>query len=141
MIARETLGELMSAVCAPVTVVTAMTADGRPQGSAVSSIASLSLDPPVVSFALDRASALLAHLRPGDGVGVNIRGADQQEPASTFARPSQGPGLKVDGVSWTVRSGLPYLPESAGWTAGRVERHVDGGDHVLLVVCVEEFEQ
>ncbi|MGW5696256.1 flavin reductase family protein, partial [Streptomyces asiaticus] len=33
-----------------------------------------------------------------------------------------------------------YLPESAGWTAGRVERHVDGGDHVLLVVCLEEAE-
>nr|WP_315890228.1 flavin reductase [Streptomyces sp. P9(2023)] len=35
---------------------------------------------------------------------------------------------------------MPYLPESAGWTAGRVERHVDGGDHVLLVVAVEEAE-
>jgi flavin reductase (DIM6/NTAB) family NADH-FMN oxidoreductase RutF len=43
-------------------------------------------------------------------------------------------------VTWTLRAGLPYLPESSGWAAGRVERHVDGGDHVLLVVCVEEAE-
>lgn len=140
MIDRETFVELMSGVCAPVTVVTAMTPEGRPHGSTVSSFASLSLDPPLVSFALDRASGLLTHLRPGARVGVNILGAHQQELASTFARPPRGPGGKFDGVTWTVRAGLPYLPESAGWTAGRVERHVDGGDHILLVVRVEEAE-
>jgi flavin reductase (DIM6/NTAB) family NADH-FMN oxidoreductase RutF len=140
MIDRETFTELMSGVCAPVTVVTATAADGRPHGSTVSSFASLSLDPPLVSFALDRASGLLAHLQPGDPVGVNILGAHQQELASTFARRHRGPGLKFDGVTWTVRAGLPYLPESAGWTAGRVERHVDGGDHILLVVHIEEAE-
>ncbi|MGV9851267.1 flavin reductase family protein [Streptomyces sp. NPDC003442] len=140
MIDRETFTELMSGVCAPVTVVTATTADGRPHGSTVSSFASLSLDPPLVSFALDRASGLLAHLQPGDRVGVNILGAHQQELASAFARRHRGPGSKFDGVTWTVRAGLPHLPESAGWTAGRVERHVDGGDHVLLLVCLEEAE-
>jgi flavin reductase (DIM6/NTAB) family NADH-FMN oxidoreductase RutF len=140
LINRETFLELMSGVCSPVTVVTAMTLDGRPHGTTVSSFASLSLDPPLVSFALGRASALLALLQPGDRAGVNILGAHQQELASTFARQPPGPGLKFDGVTWTIRAGLPYLPESAGWTAGRVERHVDGGDHVLLVVQVEEGE-
>src|SRR3954451_21820555 len=140
MIDQEAFLELMSGVCSPVTVVTATTADGRPHGSTVSSFTSLSLDPPLVSFALDRASGLLAHLRPGDRVGVNILGAHQQELASTFARRLRGAGSKFDGVTWTVRAGLPHLPESAGWTAGRVERHVDGGDHILLVVSVEEAE-
>ncbi|MEZ0113279.1 flavin reductase (DIM6/NTAB) family NADH-FMN oxidoreductase RutF [Catenulispora sp. EB89] len=140
MIDRETFVELMSGVCAPVTVVTAMTADGRPRGSTVSSFASLSLDPPLVSFALDRASRLLPYLPPTGRVGVNILGAHQQELASGFARPGRGPDGKFDGVAWRIRAGLPYLPESAGWTAGRVERHVDGGDHVLLVVRVEEAE-
>ena len=140
MIDRESFLDLMSGVCAPVTVITAMTTDGRPHGTTVSSFASLSLDPPMVSFALDRGSALLGHLSPGQRVGVNILGAHQQELASTFARRQQGPALKFDGVPWTTRAGLPHLPESAGWTAGRVERHVDGGDHVLLVVLVEEAE-
>jgi flavin reductase (DIM6/NTAB) family NADH-FMN oxidoreductase RutF len=140
MIDRETFTELMSGVCAPVTVVTASAADGQPHGSTVSSFASLSLDPPLVSFALDRTSALLAHLQPGSRVGVNVLAAHQQELASVFARRSRGPGRKFDGITWFARAGLPYLPESAGWAAGRVERHVDGGDHVLLVVQVEEAE-
>jgi len=138
VIDRETFVELMSGVCAPVTVVTAMTTDGQPHGSTVSSFASLSLDPPLVSFALGRDSQLLPHLQPGDRVGVNILGAHQQDLASTFARSRQASGLKFDAVTWVVRAGLPHLPDSAGWTAGRVERHVDGGDHVLLVVLVEE---
>ncbi len=137
---RETFVELMSVVCAPVTVVTATTADGRPHGSTVSSFASLSLDPPLVSFALDRSSGLLAHLRPGDRAGVNILGAHQREPASAFARRRREPALKFEGVAWTVRAGLPFLVGSAGWLAGRVERHLDGGDHVLLVVRVEQAE-
>lgn len=140
MIDQEAFVELMSGVCAPVTVVTAMTAGGRPHGSTVSSFASLSLHPPLVSFALDRSSGLLPHLQPGARVGVNILGAHQPELASTFARPRPGPGSKFDGVTWSVRAGLPYLPGSAGWTAGHVERHVDGGDHILLVMSVAEAE-
>ena len=128
MIDRESFVELMSGVCAPVTVVTAMTADGEPHGTTVSSLASLSLDPPLVSFALDRRSELLIQLQPGERVGVNILAAHQQELASTFARRRRGPGLKFDGVTWALRAGLPYLPESSGWTAGHIERHVDGGD-------------
>ncbi|GEB49668.1 MULTISPECIES: flavin reductase family protein [Streptomyces] len=140
MIDRDTFVELMSGVCSPVTVVTTMSVDGRPYGSTVSSFISLSLDPPLASFALHRTSGLLARARPGDRVGVNILGAHQQRLASTFARRRPGRDSKFDGVTWTVRNGLPHLPRSAGWTAGRVERHVDGGDHILLIVSVEEVE-
>lgn len=140
MIDRDGFTELMSGVCAPVTVVTALAPDGTPHGSTVSSFASLSLDPPLVSFALDRSSRLLAQLQPGTRVGVNILGAHQQDLASAFARRHRGPGLKFDGVAWALRDGLPHLPGSAGWTAGRVERHVEAGDHVLLVVLVEQAE-
>lgn len=140
MVDRETFLELMSGVCAPVTVITAMTGDGCPHGSTVSSFASLSLDPPLVTFALDRGSELLGHLQPGGRVGVNILSAHQQELASTFAQKRNEAGSKFDDVTWALCGGLPYLPESAGWTAGSVERHVDGGDHVLLIVLVEEAE-
>ncbi len=140
MINREILVELMSGVCTPVTIVTATAADGEPHGSTVSSFASLSLEPPLVSFALDRTSRLLTHLEPGARVGVHILGAHQQELASRFALRGRGPGRKFDGVHWSVRAGVPYLPGCAGWTAGRVERHVHGGDHVLLIVSVERAE-
>ena len=73
-------------------------------------------------------------------MGVNILGAHQQEWRRRSPAASQGPGRKFDGVTWTVRDGLPYLPGSAAWMAGRVARHVDGGDHILLVVSVEQAQ-
>jgi len=140
MIDRTAFLELMSGVCAPVTVVTATGADGLPHGSTVSSFASLSLDPPLVSFALDRRSSLLPHLQLDDPVAVNILSVHQEDLAATFAGRSRGAGRKFDGLAWSARAGLPYLPGSAGWMAGHVERHVDGGDHVLLVVRVVDTE-
>ena len=53
--------DLMAGVCAPVTVVTTADQDG-PHGATVSSFASLSLRPPLVSVALDRRSGLLARI-------------------------------------------------------------------------------
>lgn len=53
--------DLMAGVCAPVTVVTT-TREETPYGSTVSAFASLSLDPPMISVALDRSSRLLAFI-------------------------------------------------------------------------------
>ena len=77
MVDRDKFLNVMSGVCAPVTVVTATAADGLPHGSTVSSFASLSLDPPLVSFALGRASGLLAHLQPGEDL-IPVLGLDRE---------------------------------------------------------------
>ncbi|GAA2851097.1 hypothetical protein GCM10010472_05220 [Pseudonocardia halophobica] len=133
MVDQQRFKDLMSAVCAPVTVVTTLTADGRPHGTTVSSFASLSLDPPLVSLALDHGSALLGHVRHSGLIGVNVLSEAQQELAAAFA--GRGPD-KFDGLAWVVRDGLPHLPDSAGWLAGVVEQYVPAGDHDLLIVRV-----
>ena len=53
--------DLMAGVCAPVSVVTTADIEG-PHGATVSSLASLSLRPALVSIALDRQSALLSRI-------------------------------------------------------------------------------
>lgn len=134
MVAQQTFKDLMGAVCAPVTVVTTITADGRPHGSTVSSFASLSLDPPLVSLALDRGSALLRHLGDSGRLGVNVLCEEQELVAMAFA----GRGAtKFAGVPWSLDAGLPRLRDCAGWMTGTVERFVEAGDHLLLVVRVE----
>lgn len=134
MVDEDTFRELMGAVCAPVTVVTTHTADGRPHGTTVSSFTSLSLDPPLVSLALDRGSELLRHLVTGARLGVNVLGEEQEPAALAFA--GRGAG-KFDGVPWSPEAGLPRLPGCTGWMTGTVHQHVEAGDHVLLVVRVE----
>ena len=85
MIDPQRFRDLMAGVCAPVTVVTTL-ADGAPFGATVSSFASLSLDPPLVSVAFDRGSTLLRQIQSTGRFGVNILGQAQDDLAVTFAR-------------------------------------------------------
>jgi len=85
MIEPQQFRDLMAGVWAPVTVVTTMNQDA-PHGATVSSLASLSLNPPLVSVAFDRGSALLPQILAAGRFGVNILGHAQDELAVTFAR-------------------------------------------------------
>ena len=80
----STFETLMSRVPAPVTVVTTRDGD-RPAGATVSSFASLSLDPPLISIALITASALLTKIRDARRFAVNVLAHDQAEIACKIA--------------------------------------------------------
>ena len=84
MIDQQGFRQLMAGVCAPVTVVTT-SVDGVPYGATVSSLASLSLDPPLVSVAFDRASRLLARIQQAGEFGVNVLSQAQDDLARNFA--------------------------------------------------------
>ena len=120
--------DLMAGVCAPVTVVTT-TIDGVPHGATVSSFASLSLDPPLISVAFDRGSALLSRIQQSGRFGVNLLGLAQEDLAMVFARRSED---RFAGVDWHMSAGLPRLTEAAGWIDCDLYQTVEGGDHLLL---------
>ena len=134
--------DLMAAVCAPVTVVTATGAtsagEPAPHGTTVSAFASLSLGPPLVTVALDRRSALLALVLGTRRFGVNVLGAGDDEIALRFARAAAAD--RFDGVPWTLSRGLPRLDCAAAWAACDLTRAVDGGDHLLLIGLVGHAE-
>ncbi|WP_326837531.1 flavin reductase family protein [Amycolatopsis rhabdoformis] len=137
MVDEAAFRELMGAVCAPVTVITTTTAEGRPHGTTVSSFASLSLRPPMVSFALDTGSALLAHVRRSRRVGVNVLAHGQDAVAMAFAGRGED---KFAGLRWHEADGLPRLDGAGGWLAATVLDLVPGGDHVLVLAEVVASE-
>ncbi|MEV0074097.1 MULTISPECIES: flavin reductase family protein [unclassified Amycolatopsis] len=137
MVDEAAFRELMGAVCAPVTVVTTTTGEGRPHGTTVSSFASLSLRPPMVSFALDTGSALLSHVRESRRVGVNVLAHGQESVATAFAGRGEA---KFAGFSWRDDDGLPRLTGAGGWLVGTVTQLVSGGDHVLVLAEVMASE-
>lgn len=120
--------ELLAGVCAPVTVVTTTVA-GTPFGATVSSFASLSLDPPLISVAFDRSSAMLSRIQQAGRFGVNLLGQAQDDLAMVFARRSDD---RFAGVDWYADSGLPRLAEAAGWIECELYQSVQGGDHLML---------
>jgi len=128
MIEPQQFRDMMAGVCAPVTVVTTMTSAG-PHGTTVSSFSSLSLDPPLISAAFDRGSALLPQILATGRFGVNILGHAQHELATTFARRG---GDRFAATRWFADHGLPRLAGAAGWLVCELDRSIEAGDHLLL---------
>jgi flavin reductase (DIM6/NTAB) family NADH-FMN oxidoreductase RutF len=135
MLAEQAFRDLMAAVCAPVTVITA--ADGRPFGTTVSAFAALSLRPPMITAALDRKSRLLGPVLAAGRFGVNVLGHGQDDIAQLFAQRSVDRFAAVD---WHYHLGLPRLSGAPGWLVCELARAVEGGDHVLLLGAVREAE-
>ena len=128
MVDQQGFRQLMAGVCAPVTVVTT-SVHGVPYGATVSSLASLSLDPPLVSVAFDRASRLLARIQQAGEFGVNVLSQAQDDLARNFAVSRDD---KFSGTPWFTDDGLPRLADTAGWMACELNHAVEGGDHLLL---------
>jgi flavin reductase (DIM6/NTAB) family NADH-FMN oxidoreductase RutF len=124
--------DLMAGVCAPVAIVTTGDRDG-PHGATVSSLASLSLRPPLLSIALDRKSSLLARILESQSFGVNVLGRAQDELAVVFA--SRGVD-RFNEVDWYSCDGLPRLAGSVGWATCELCQTVEAGDHLLLIGVV-----
>jgi flavin reductase (DIM6/NTAB) family NADH-FMN oxidoreductase RutF len=124
--------DAMAEVCSPVTVVTTLH-EGLAHGTTVSAFASLSLEPPMVTVALDHGSELLAKVRQTRRIGVNVLGRDQDDLAVVFSR--KGPD-KFVGVDWRLDRGLPRLDRSVVWLECDVADVATGGDHVVLLAMV-----
>lgn len=133
MIDQDRFRDLMAAVCAPVTVVTTMN-DGVPHGATVSSLASLSLDPPLIGVAFDQGSTLLRRIRQATRFGVNLLGLAQAELAMIFARRDVD---RFGSVPWYADDGLPRLADAASWMVCDLYREVEAGDHQLLFGLVQ----
>jgi 3-hydroxy-9,10-secoandrosta-1,3,5(10)-triene-9,17-dione monooxygenase reductase component len=114
-----------------VTVVTAQSSDGRDVGVTANSFNSVSLDPPMVLWSLNRASSSLRAFTEASGFAVHILAADQQALSDRFAsrREDRFAGLQF-------QRGIGGAPLFAGCVAQfqcRLAFRYDGGDHEILV--------
>lgn len=113
-----------------VTVVTAVGPDGL-LGVTVNSFNSVSLDPPLILFCLDRGIRSLAGFEAARHHAVNVLDIEQGDLARRFASASDDKwaGLEVS----HGETGCPVFDDAmAVMECAAHERH-DGGDHVIFV--------
>jgi len=112
-----------------IAVVTAF--DHRPMGVTVSSLTSLSLEPPLLLFCLDRRSRAAAQFGEVEHFGVNILFAHQQRLSDQFAARM---GDRFDGVAWERgRTGVPLLSEVLATFECSRHTCLPGGDHDIVI--------
>ncbi|QOC21388.1 flavin reductase family protein [Wenzhouxiangella sp. AB-CW3] len=113
-----------------VTVVTARDASQQPVAMTVSSFTGVSLEPPLVLWCAQRGVAPIADFLAAQSFAIHVLHAGQQDLAMHFARDVAD---KFSGVDWQAGAeDLPLLKGCAACFQCRSERHVDGGDHVVL---------
>jgi flavin reductase (NADH) len=122
----------MSSFPTGVSVVTTVDGRGRPRGMTCSSLASVSLNPPVLSVCLSVTSGTLSALRARGAFAVNLLGARGSTLARLFADSSVS---HFDRVPWhpAEGSGLPRLGDDViGFASCRVADAKLVGDHVVV---------
>ncbi|MFI6298260.1 flavin reductase family protein [Nonomuraea sp. NPDC050790] len=121
---------------AGVVIVTARP-EGVPVGLTATSFSSVSLEPPLVSFYVDRSSTTWPWLRLADHFAVNVLAGDQHDLATRFARRGidrfAGPTRWHPGPFET-----PLLDGVAAHLICEPHTTVDIGDHTLVVGLVLE---
>jgi flavin reductase (DIM6/NTAB) family NADH-FMN oxidoreductase RutF len=122
---------------ARVVVVTAK-GDPKPAGFTATSLASVSLRPPMVSFSVARSASAWATLSRSGRVAVHLLADDQDGLATTFA--TSGIDRFAE-VRWRPgRRGEPLIEGCAAYLCCQVVQHVPAGDHVLVLARVAEAQ-
>lgn len=119
---------------AGVTVVT-LNSENGPVGFTATSFASLSLQPPLISFNIAHTSSSIAALLQADSVVVHFLGEHQQHIAQRFARSAEE--RFTDHSLWTtLDTGEPVLHGTPIWVRATVHQLIELGDHTLVVGLV-----
>lgn len=132
----DALRGVLRQVASPVVVVTVGAGDGA-RGATIGSFASVSLDPPTVSFNVTHGTRLHAALLAHDVFAVGLLASDQAEIAERFARPDLAP---ADWPTLADASAPPRLAGVLGTLVCRVVARVEVAGSTLVLGLVEAVE-
>ncbi|MFF4260416.1 flavin reductase family protein [Streptomyces sp. NPDC001663] len=130
---RHVLGHVPTSV----TIVTALSR-GLPIGVTVGSFSSVSLDPPLVNFFIDRSSTTWPRLNESSTFTVNVLGMDHASLCRSFSRRGAD---RFEGVEWEPSpSGNPVISQAvAALDCSRYKIEMLG-DHIQVVGRVESMQ-
>ena len=130
---RRALGNFATGV----TIMTAAVA-GKRVGVTANSFNSVSLEPALILWSIDKRSASHEVFTAASHFAVNILAADQIDLSNQFARPSDD---RFAGIEFEEGAGgAPLLSDCAARFQCELYQQVDGGDHWILIGKVVAFD-
>lgn len=130
----------MSAFCTGVAIVTSVDDGGRPHGLTCTSLASVTLGPPMLLVCLNTSSGTSTAVRQRAGFAVNLLHERGRAAADVFSSDVED---RFDRVAWRPSAGLaqPWLIDDAFAMAEcEVAETVPMGDHVVVFGRVVHVE-
>lgn len=130
---RRALGNFATGV----TIVTAQNEQGEKVGVTANSFNSVSLDPPLILWSIDKKSSSFPVFEQASHFAVNILSGSQIDLSNKFSRRNID---KYEGTSYQIGAGsAPILDHSSA--VFECERHqiIEGGDHWIIIGKVVNF--
>lgn len=124
---RNALGRFATGVC----VITTQVEGAQPFGMTVNSFASVSLEPPLILWSLQKDSDCFAAFQEVKKFAVNILAADQQTVSNQYAKKNEH-----DLIAGTFRhtdSGCVVLNDAPTSFECEIDAIHEGGDHLIIV--------
>jgi flavin reductase (DIM6/NTAB) family NADH-FMN oxidoreductase RutF len=109
-------------------------------GVTLSSLVSLSLDPPLVGVSVGKQASLYELLRRAGGFAVSLLGAEQDDVARRFAA-GHPPIIHWQGLDIREGQVAPLIEGGVGWIEARTVAEHDVGDHTFFVGAVVSVER
>jgi flavin reductase (DIM6/NTAB) family NADH-FMN oxidoreductase RutF len=113
--------------------------EGERLALTVGTLVSLSLEPPLVGFAVSRQAALHELLRRAERHSLSLLAAGQETVAQHFAR-GVPPIALWHGIAVRPRTGPPQIENAVGWLECRTAAEHPAGDHTFFVGEVDKVE-
>lgn len=124
---RQALGQFATGIA----VATTLDAEGKPHGLTINSFNSVSLDPPLVLWSLEKKSHQYEAFKESGKYGISVLAESQKDLSIQFASPVAD---RFEGVKWDKGStGSPLLEGAVAHIECEVAEFFDGGDHVILL--------
>ncbi len=131
---RRALGNFATGI----TVMTSATESGQKAGVTANSFNSVSIDPALILWSIDKKSSSYKVFRDSSHFAVNILAADQIELSNRFARPRDD---KFDGLQFEKGLGdAPILLDTSARFQCETYDIVEGGDHWIIIGRVVTFD-
>ena len=134
---KSSLKKSLSMFSTGITVVTTVDDNKIPIGMTVNSFASVSLNPPLVLWSIDKKQPSYDIFLNASGYVVNILSKNQKDLCLNFSSPIEN---KFDNVDWNFsESGHPIIDGTLAWFDCLKWNYYDGGDHQILVGEVKSY--
>ena len=121
-----------------VTVVTAFDANKKPMGLTVNSFASVSLEPLLILWSIDKRVSTYSDFLATEKFSVNILAADQSDLCTLF---SSRVADRFSQCDWKESDlNLPVLSNSLAVLQCKAVQQIEAGDHTILIGEVLEVQ-
>jgi flavin reductase (DIM6/NTAB) family NADH-FMN oxidoreductase RutF len=139
MVEGSELRGLMRFVPHPVAVLS-VAHDRDCMGVTVSSLVSLSLEPPLIGISIGKQASLYGLLRLAGCFSLSILGDGQEDVARRFAA-GHPPIIHWDGVDTRPGRHAPLILGALGWIEATTLAEHEAGDHTFFIGTVDAVER